>query len=254
MAENIKVPEEYSLDDLLAEEVPSVTVAVGKKEKTFWIRPPTDAERAMSQNAARQKSRALRELLLNPESEEHQLLVKAEMENMTSEELRLVWLTSNLFQKAFEVNRKSLDNRDEYFVPSPEGKEDGLIPPTGAEMDEYETAKRVQEEQRLKDVSDAQSAIYEELKQESESMSDETIRGIIGPLVIDQQASREWNSQYGLQILARCTFLDQDLTERAFKTTEEAMRLQNTKSGSKVLDSLLNAHSGLMLDPDRVKN
>lgn len=254
MVDEIKVPEEYSLDDLLAEEVPSVTVTVGKKEKTFWIRPPTDPERAMAQNAARQKSRLLRDLLLDPESEEHQLLVKAEMENMTGDELRIIWLTSNLFQKAFEANRRSIDNRDEYFVPAPQGKEDGLIPPTSAEMDEYETAKQMQEAQRLKDISDQQTAIYNELKAESESMSDETIKGMIGPLIIDQQTSREWQAQYGLQILARCTFLDQDLTERAFKTTEDAMRLHNTKSGQKVLDALLSAHSGLMLDPDRVKN
>jgi hypothetical protein len=251
---DIEVPEEYSLDDLLAEEVPSVTVTVGKKEKTFWIRPPTDSERAMSQNAARQVSRKLRERLLDPETEEHQLLVNAEMDNMSSEELRLVWLTSNLFQKALEVQRRSLDSRDDYFVPTPEGKEDGLIPPSGAEMDEYETNKREQEAQRLRDVSEQQTVIYNELKEKSDNMSDDALRDIISPLIIDQQTSREWQAQYGLQILSRCTFLDQDLTERAFKTVEEALRLHNTKSGQRVLDSLLNAHSGLMLDPDRIKN
>lgn len=253
MADKVKLPVEYSLEDLMGD-APEVVVQVGKKQKTFWIKSPTDPEKSMAQNAARQKSRQLRAALEDPETEEHQLLVKAELENMTLDELRLVWLTSNLFQKTFELNRRSMDDRDEYFVPAPEGKEGGIIPPTNEDMDRYEEAKRAQERQRLADVSEQQKVLYAELKTKSETYKLEDMLAIIQPLIIDQQTSREWNNQYGMQVLIRCTYLDNDLTQRAFKTIGDAMRLMNTQSGQKVLDALLNAHSGLLLDPDRLKN
>lgn len=253
MVDEIQIPEEYSLDDIL-NDVPKVTVIVRNKEKNFWIRPPTDSERAMSQNAARQKSRILRALLEDPETEEHNLLIKVETENMTDEDVRLVWLTSALFQRIVEINRRSLDNRDDYFVAEPEGKEDGLIPPTNEDLDRYEESKRSQERERLTDLAAQNESIKKELLDQANATPIEDLKKIIYPLIIEQQTSNEWNNQYGLQILVRCTFFDQNLTERAFKSVEEAMRLLNTKDGNKVLQALLEAHSGLQMDPDLLKN
>lgn len=253
MVDEITLPEEYSLDDIL-NDVPKVTVVVKNKEKNFWIRPPADTERAMAQNAARQKSRQLRAVLEDPETEEHQLLVKVEAENMTDDDIRLVWLTSALFQRILEHNKRSLDNRDEYFVPEPEGKEDGLIPPTNEDMDRYEEAKRKQEKERIADLQVQNESITKELQAKADATPIDDLRKVIYPLIIEQQASREWNNQYGLQVLIRCTFLDQELTERAFQTTEEATRLLNTKDGNKVLQALLEAHNGLQLDADLLKN
>ena len=250
---DIEIPEEYSLDDLMAD-APEVEVEVGKKTMKFWIRPPTDPEKGMSQNVARRKSRELRARLEDPETEEHELLVKAELENMTPDEMRLIWLTSNLFRKTFELSRRSLNDRDEYFVPAPEGQEDGVIPPTNEDMDRYEQDKLGQEMKRLEDQQEQQTIIFKELQAESQAIPQDDLGKVIYPLIIEQQVSKEWNNQYGLQVLVRCTFSDKDLTKRAFEGTEQAVRLMNTQNGQKVLDALLNAHSGLMLDPDRLKN
>lgn len=252
----VTAPEEYSLDDLLMEEDERMKVVIkaGKGEKTFWIRPPTETEKVMAQNAARQKSRALRERLIDPENEEHQLLIKAEMDNMTQEEMRSVWLASNLFQKTFELTRRSLDNREDFFVPAPEGQEDGVIPPTSTQMDEYETAKRKVEQDRLENVADEQEKLLKELQEQSQELPIDKLAEVVQPILVELKASAEWNAQYGLQILIRCTFLDQERTKRAFEGTGAALRLENSPGGKKVLDELLQAHSGLMLDPDRLKN
>lgn len=249
----VQVPEEYDLDDVIIDP-PSVTVVLGAKSKTFWIRPPTDPEKAMAQAVARKKSRELRARLEDPENEEHQLLVVDEMENLTTAEMRLIWLTSNLFQKTFEINRRSLDDREDFFVPSPEGSEDGVIPPTNEDMDRYEQAKIDSEGDRLEAIAKQQQVAFKELQDKSEEIPEDDLRNLIHPLIIDQQASREWSAQYGMQIIVRCTFLDKELTKKAFETPERALRLQNSTNGQKILDELSAAHSGLMLDPDRLKN
>jgi hypothetical protein len=213
-----------------------------------------DPEKAMAQNAARQKSRKLKQLLEDPQSEEHQLLVAAETDNMSLDELRMVWVTANLYQRVFEAQRRSIDNRDEFFVPRPEGKEDGVIPPSHDDLNQYEIEREAQEKERLQGLLDQQTVIYNELMAKANEMSEETVKAIIQPLIIDQLTSREWNNQYGMQVLVRCTFLDEDLTQRAYQTVEEAQRLLNTKNGQKVLESLLNEHRGLMLDPDLLGN
>lgn len=256
MAE-LQVPEEYTLDDLLMEDEDDkqkITVAVGKKTKTYWIRPPTEPEKSMAQNAARQKSRQLRDRLTDPETEEHQLLIQAEIENMNEEEIRKVWLTSNLFQKTFELSRRSLDSREDYFVDRPEGREDGVIPPTSGELDKYEQDKVEQEQKRLKDLQNQQTVIFKELNAKSAELPVGDLVEIIKPIIVEVKASQEWNSQYGLQILIRCTFSDAQRTKRAFEATGDALRLNNSPSGQKILKDLLDAHSGLMLDPDRLKN
>lgn len=253
----VTVPKEYSLDDLLMEEEDErlkVVVAVGKKEKTFWLRPPTEIEKSMATNAARQKSRELRELLGNPETEEHRLLIQGEIENMTPDEMRQVWLASNLFHKTFEMNRRSLDQREDFFVERPEGSEDGVIPPTSEQMDDYETAKIEQEKERLESLSKQQEIILKELQERAVELSDEEMAEVVRPILVEIKTSAEWNAQYGLQVLIRCTFLDKERTKRAFEATGDALRLENSPSGKKILQELLDAHSGLMLDPDRLKN
>lgn len=249
----IQVPDEYELDDVLTEPA-MISIILGSKEKKYWIRPPTDSEKAMCQNAARRKSRELRALLDDPSSEEHELLIAAGMENMSIEEKKLLWLTSNLYQKTFELSRRSMENRDEYFVPQPEGTEEGIIPPTNEEMDKYETDKIKSEKERMEDLSSEQKRLFTGLKAQVEQLTNHDIDNAVQPLMVEQQVSSEWNNQYGLQVLARCTFLDPDLSKRAFLSPEKAQKLLNNKNGQKVLEALLNAHNGLMLDPDLLKN
>lgn len=252
--EDIQISEDYTLDDVLVEEPAHVDVVINRKDRRYWLRPPTRTERAMAQNAARRKAIDLRDRLENPNSEEHDLLIVGQLENMPVEEKRLMWLTSNLYQKTFELNRISLDNRDEYFTPEPEGKMDGLIPPAMEEWEQYEKDRREAEKNRLKDLQTSQKAIFAQLKKEAEELDEENLDTIIEIILIEQLASEEWSNQYGMQILVRCTFMDSEFTEKAFKTQAQAERLLHTKNGNKVLESLLAAHSGLMLDPDQLKN
>lgn len=258
MEDEILVPDELELEDVLTAPE-KVTVVIERKdkppvEKAYWIRPPDEIEKTMAQSASRIIARELREKLYDPDSEEHKLLVVDRLQDMTTDEKRLIWLTSNLVQKTFELNRRSLNDRDEYFVERPEGKEDGIIPPTNQEMDQYEDNKQDAEKQRLTSVSEQQKALFNELKKQSEKLSEDDLDNIVEPLMIDQMISEEWNLQFGMQVLIRCTFSDPDLTQRSFMNTQQALKLRNTKNGQKVLESLLSAHRGLMLDPDHLKN
>lgn len=254
MEDEIPLAEEYDLDDVILDEPPEVSIIVNRKEKKYWIRPPTESEKLMSQNAARRKARELRDLLENPETEEHDLLIKGGMENMSPEELRMIWLTSTLFQRSFELNRLSLENREDYFVPRPEGKAEGVIPPTNEEIDRYEKDVQKQEQQRVKDLQAQQKSLLNKLKKESEELDPNDLENVVVPLMVEQKVSEEWNNQYGMQILVRCTYLDKELSKKAFESTEKAAKLLNSKAGQKVLEALLNAHRGLMLDPDILKN
>lgn len=253
MVEDIQVPDEYTLDDLLAD-APSVTVEVGKKSKTFWVRPPTDTEKAMAMNAARIKSRELRDRLMDSETEEHTLLVKGDLSNMTEDEQRLLWFASNLFQKTFEINRRSMDQREDFFVEAPEGSPDGVIPPSNEDWDRYESERRTQEMARLKAAAAEQKKAMKALEKKSKEIPVEDLATEVQPWLVERQASREWQSQYGMQVLVRCTFLDAGLEKRAFDGPEQAMKLHNTAGGRLVLDALLAKHQELLLDPDLLKN
>jgi hypothetical protein len=255
--EEILVPEDLGLEDVLTEpeRVPVVITVKGKAvEKEYWVRPPDDLEKAMAQNGARKVSRELREVLTDPKSEMHQLIVRAGIEEMTADEMRLLWLTSKLIQESYELSRMSLEDRDDFFVPRPEGKNDGVIPPTLEENDQYEIDKRAAEKDRLTSLADQQKAMFARLRKEADKLSMDDLRNVVEPMIIDQKTQEEWANQYGLQVLVRCTFLDPQLTERAFKDDKAARRLLNTNNGKKVLEALLLAHKGLMLDPDQLKN
>lgn len=258
MEEEIQVPDELELEDVLTAPE-KVSVVIERKsatpvEKEYWIRPPNEIEQSMSQSAARKIARELRERLEDEKSEEHELLIKDNLEEMTLPEMRLIWLTSNLFQKTFELNRRSLNDRDEFFVARPEGKENGVIPPTHAEMDQYEKDKKLSEKDRLVSLQEEQKRVFAQLKTQAEELNTEDLANVVQPLMIEQMIAEELNNQYGLQVLIRCTFLDPDLTKRAFQNTDQAKKMLNTKNGRKVLESLLSAHKGLMLDPDALKN
>lgn len=253
MEDEIQVPDELELDDVMSKPA-DVTVVVGNKERTYWLRPPTDKEKDMARSLARRVSRALREQLEDESSEEHDLLIKAPVEEMTVDEKRLIWLSSNIYQKTFELSRMSLENRDEYYVEEPEGKEDGIIPPTLKEQDDYDKAKTDAEKQRLYDLQASQKSAFAELRRESEEMSEEDLDNVVIPLLIEQKVAEELNNQYGLQVMVRCTFDDEALTKRSYETTERALRLLNTKQGKSAMERLLLTHSGLMLDPDQLKN
>lgn len=258
MVEEIVVPDDLGMEDVLT--APErVTVTIERKgntpvEKEYWIRPPDDLERAMAQNSARRVSRELRELLLDSESEQYDLIIEAGFEEMTIEEMRLLWLTSELMQQSYEMSRRSLNDRDDFFVEPPEGKDDGVIPPTIGEMDQHEIDKRAAEKERLTSLSDQQKSLFDRLKKEAEDLNTDDLRNIVEPMIVEQKTAEEWNNQYGMAVLARCTFKDPQLTEKAFKDVEAAKKLLNTSNGKKVLESLLLAHKGLMLDPDALKN
>jgi len=257
MVEDIVVPDDLGLEDVLtAPERVTVTVVRNNKpvEKEYWIRPPDEMERAMAQNAARRVSRELRELLINEKSEEHDLIITAGLEEMSLEEMRLLWITSELVQKSFEMSRRSLEDREEFFVERPVGKEEGVIPPTTGEMDQYEIDKREAEKERLTSLNGQQKTLFERLKKESENMDKNDLLNVIEPMIVDQKTAEEWNNQYGMQILVRCTFNDAQLTEKTFTGVDQAMKLFRTNSGKKVLEALLLAHRALMVDPDQLKN
>lgn len=249
-----ELPEELTLDDLFAD-APKVTVQVGKKVKTFYVRTPTEPEKAMAINAARIKSRELRERLNDPETEEHKLLIEEEINNLTIEEKRYIWLAYNLVQKSSELRRRSVEDRDEFYVEPPEGREGGIIPPTNAELDEYEIAKRGQEVVRMDSLQEQQALAFKELKEQSETIAENDLDNIVRPILIDQKTTTEWNNQYGMQILIRCTFLDVEMKQKAFpEGTEQVLRLENTTGGRKVLHELLQTHNGLTLDVDELGN
>ncbi len=253
MEEEIIVPRELEMEDVLVDPV-SVEVVVGNKKRTFWVRPPTDMEQDMARVLSRRRSRELRTLLEDDSTEEHDLLVRGAMEEMTLEEKRLIWLTFNLYQKTYELSRLSLENREEFYVAPPEGKQDGIIPPTNKDMDEYEDAKQDAERDRLGNLQQSQNSVFAELKREAQDMSGDDLDNAIQPILIEQRLAEEANNQYGLQVLVRCTFNDKDCTNRSYETPEQALRLLNTKRGKSAMERLLAAHSALMMDADQLKN
>jgi hypothetical protein len=251
--DEILVPDELEMDDILGKPT-SVTVVVGNRKRTFWLRPPTDMERDMARALARRTVNELRDRLENEKTEEHDLLIRSAMEEMTPDEKRLIWLTANLFQKTFELSRLSLENRDEYFVAEPEGKMEGIVPPSAKEVADYDKAKKASEKDRLNDLNKSQKDAFAELKRESQELNIDDLDNLVRPLLVEERLGTEWNNQYGLQVLVRCTFDDEDLTKRSYETTERALRLFNTKQGKSAMEKLLMTHTALMLDPDQLKN
>ena len=258
LEEEIQVPEEYDLEDLLTEPE-KVTVLVERRgkppvEQHYWIRPPDELEKTMAQNAARKVARELRELLQTEGSEERELLVNTALEEMTEEEMRLLWVASNLVHQSYEMERRSLNDREDFFVPRPEGKDDGVIPPTVDELDQYEIDKRKAEKDRLASLNKQQKSLFTRLSKEADELDVNDLKNIVEPMIIEQKTAEESNNQYGMYILVKCTYKDPELTEKAFKDMKAAMRLLNTKQGEKVLQAILTAHRGLLMDIDQLKN
>jgi len=247
--------EEYTLDDLIFEP-PNVVVEVDGKTKKFWLKPPTETERQMAQNAARAQSRELRKELENPKSEKRQLLVDEEVNNLSEDELRMLWTSKRLFKKIFEAQRTSLDNRDDFFVPAPVGPdgEEGIIPPSMEDMDRYEDDKEEAEKRRQEELEASQKQAAEALQTESKAVSLADLLSDVVPNLIDQFCQREWNAEYGVQLVARGTFLDKGLSKPAFKTADKVKRLLLTEGGRKIVEELTRGHLGMQLDPDKVKN
>lgn len=244
--------QEYTLEDIIFEP-PHVDIVLQNKERRFWVRPPTPIEKDMCQAVARSRSRELRKILNNPKTEEHKLLIKSQVDDLTDEDLQLLWVAANLYQKIFEINRISLDNREEYFVPEPKGKEDGVIPPTAEEMEQYEEAKEKAEQQRQDDVAAAQEQARKSLENEAKAKPKKELRDSVIATLVEQKCQEEWNAQYGLQLIFRCTYLDKDLGQRAFKTEGYLRRMAVSPDGERLIERLRNEHMGLMLNPDLLK-
>lgn len=247
--------EEYTLDDLVFEP-PSVVIEVDGKTKKFWLKPPNETERQMAQNAARAQSRALRKELEDKKSEKRQLLIDEEINNLSEDELRMLWTSKRLFNRIFEAQRTSLENRDDYFVPAPVGPdgEDGIIPPTPEQMDRYEDEKEESEKRRQEELAASQKQAAEALQIESKAVSHKDLISDVVPNLIDQFCQREWNAEYGVQLVTRGTFLDKRLNRPAFKTADNVKALLLTEGGRKIVEELTRGHLGMQLDPDKVKN
>lgn len=242
----------YDLDDLIFDP-PAVTVEIKGKSRTFYIRPPDEMERSMAQASSRAQSRDLRKRLESPRSEERRLLITEQLESVNDDELRLIWTTQRLMQEIFKIERRSLENRDEYFVPAPEESEPG-VPPTAEDVERWEDDKDKAEKHREEDVVAAQKAATKALEDQAKTFSHKSLIEQISPQIVEQLAGREWNAEFGFQLIVRCTFLDKNLTKPAFKTIGIVKRLMVTPEGTKLIEELRNAHMGLMLQPDSLGN
>ncbi len=237
-----------SIEELLLEPQ-SVTIAGKTKDITLWVRPLTDIERSLAQGAARAQSRSLRKTLSNPDTEEYQLLIKNEVEEYTREQLNQAWVASNLVSRAMQMRRKSLEDRDETYVPEPEPSEDGTVFPTAEEMEAYEEAVEVAEENREKNVSEAIKNVKKQLEEEVAEMDEDGLRKAVEPRLIDSICGNVWNREYSIQSILRGTFKDKEFTKPAFKSVSDVYALKDNAK-----QKLAEAHMALLLDPDSIKN
>lgn len=219
------------------------------EEVPVWIRPLTEIERSLAQGAARAHSKSMRKVLSNPDSEEHQLLIQSEVEDLTREQLEQAWVASNLINRAMQVRRKSLEDRDDSYIPEPEGSPDGVILPTAEELEAYEEAVEGAEDQREENVKEAVKNVRTQLEEEVVGMDDDVLKAEVVPKFIDSICGNVWNREYSLQQILRGTFKDKKLTQRAFESIGDVYALKDSAK-----QKLAEEHMGLLIDPDAIKN
>lgn len=209
-----------------------------------WVRPLSQIERELCQGAARRASRDLRKLLEDPKTEQHQLLVVEELQEYDIKQLRDLWIGSRLIQKALQINRESLENRDETYVPEPEGND--LTPEA---MDRYEDEVEEVEQQRETGVAGAIGTASKQLDEEVQGISEDALREQAHPALIEHQLSEVWTREFAAQMLVRATFNDKECRKFTFKTSNEVFMLRPD-----VLKHLTDSHYGLMVEPEAIKN
>jgi hypothetical protein len=233
-----------TLDDLLVKPTKVEVPSFGKEPLVVYIRRLTQVERDLCTAAARRASREMRRKLEEPESEERQLLVDDEINEYDLEAMRAAWVNTKLVRRALKIHRLSLENRDETYVPEPEG--DDVMP---ADVEKWENLVDKTEEEREQRVQESIVAAQRQLNDEVQELSEEELRRNASPSLIDTICSDIWTNEYVAQMISRGTFQDADATKPAFKTASDVKRLL-----PKALEAISKAHMGLLIDPESVKN
>jgi hypothetical protein len=231
-----------TIEDLL-QHPSSLEITVGKKSLTVYVRSLTQVEQELSRGSARRASRDLRRLLEDTETEEHQLLVKDELEEYEHAALKNLWITNRLVQRAVEAQRESLENREQGYIPEPD---ENAMP---ADLDRYENDVDDMEDKREKNVQQKIVSIKDKLDEEVDSISVEVLREDAITTLIDNICAQTFNREFAVQMVARGTFNDADCTKPTFKASSEVKRLRG-----ETLEALANAHYALMVDPEAIKN
>lgn len=233
-----------ALDSLLLRPE-KITIPTFGEPLEVYVRRLTQVERDLCTAAARRASREMRTKLQDTESEERQLLVEDEINEYDQEAMRAAWVNNKLVRRALKIHKLSLESRDETFIPEPEG--DDVMP---ADIEEWETAVEQAEEDREGRVAESIAAAQRELNEEAMKLSDDDLRAGMSPALIDTICSDIWTNEYVSQMVARGTFLDKDAVAKpAFKSASDVKRLQ-----PKALQIITQAHMGLLVEPEAVKN
>ena len=232
------------IDDLI-QKPREVTLDIGDRKVTMWIRSSRDPERTMATANARKASRTLRKLLEDPKTEQYQLLIKDELDEADKNSLRRVWVNGKLIPRALEIRQQSLEERE--YVPSPLDNEEGVATPK--DMDHYEDRVEEVEEEREMNVLKAINTARRQLEEESEKIKEKDLYKAAIPPLIESQCAQAYEVEYTAQLILRCTFSDKKCTTHVFDNIEEVYSLRPD-----VLERLTREHMALMLDPEAVKN
>lgn len=229
------------IDDLI-QKPSKVDLKVGDREIDVWIRPARDADRNMASALARKESRKLRKALSNKKSQEFQALVKEEYESADPEQLRSIWVNGKLIERAVAIRQASLEDRE--YIPEPEGE--GVTP---KQADEYEDAVDDAEDRREEQLKKALETAIKELDEEAKKIPDKELYAFAIPSIVEVHCNRAYEAEFVHQLILRCTFEDKACTRPVFENVDQVYSL---KTGP--LTRLTNAHVGLLLEPEAVKN
>lgn len=221
----------------------SLSLSMGDRTLKLWVRPLSTTERELCQATARGVSRRLQRELEDPKTENHRLLIADELEVFNKGQLQELWVNAHLLDRAIKINVKSLEDRDQTFVPEPEGEN-----VTVSEINAYENTIDDNEESRETNVNAAVNAARKLLQEEVKTITLKELKSSAAPNLIEQIVSQEWQREYSVAMLARGTFLDQDCQKPAFKTNEQVKMLRPD-----ALEQLTSAHYGLILEPEALK-
>lgn len=233
-----------TLDQLLLKPQKVEIPSFDKEPITLWVRRLTQVERDLCTAAARRASRDMRRKLEDKDSEERTLLVEDEISEYDIEALRAAWVTSKLTRRAMKIYRQSLEDRDQTYIPEPEG--DDVMP---ADVEQWENAVEDTEDEREANVRTAIESAQRTLNEEAGQLSIEELSEITVPTMIDTICSNVWTTEYTAQMICRGTFEDAQALKPAFRTAQEVTRLL-----PKAMETLSRAHMGLLVDPEAVKN
>lgn len=234
------------LDDLLLKPKDITVEFEGKKPLTMWLRPPRDPDRTMATALARKASRSLRKLLEDRESEEHEVLVRSELEAADENTLRQVWVNGKIIPRAIEIRQASLEERE--YVPNPLDDEDRTAV-SPREMDKYEDKVDEVEEDREFNVMRAISQAQKDLAEEAKKIKPKDLIEAAIPSMIESLCEDAYQLEFVSQIIKRCTFEDKKLTKQVFSDVEQVYDLSPTVRSTLVLN-----FQNMLGDVEAVKN